>query len=100
MSITGPISFLLPEDLARNIGARAKGLRLAANLSRKTLAAQSGVPAASIRHFEMTGQLGFVGLLQIADALGCLDGFNDLFPPREAKTIEEFVAPKRRRGTK
>ncbi|MDK9724806.1 MAG: helix-turn-helix domain-containing protein [Sterolibacteriaceae bacterium MAG5] len=100
MSTTGPISFLLPEDLARIVAARAKNLRLAANLSRKTLAAQSGVPASSIRHFEMTGQIGLVKLLQLADALGCMDDFNGLFPMRDARTIEEFVAPKRKRGSR
>jgi transcriptional regulator with XRE-family HTH domain len=100
MSLTGPISFLLPEDAARELGQRARERRLASNLSRKTLAAQSGVPAATIRLFETTGKLGVVAMLQLADALGCMDSVAGLFPPKATKTLDEFVAPKRRRGMK
>lgn len=100
MSINGPLSFLLPEDTARDVGERARARRLAGNLSRKTLSAQSGVPESTIRKFEMTGKVGLVALLQVADALGCLDEFTRLFPQKSVTTLDEFVAPKRQRGKK
>ena len=100
MSITQPLNFLLPEDLARQLGERARARRLAANLTRKTLAERSGVPAPTIRKFEVTGIVSLVGLLQLAEALDCLDDFSRLFPPRAAVTIDEFVAPARKRGRK
>ena len=100
MSISQPLNFLLPDDLARQVGERAKARRLAANLTRETLSERSGVPASTIRKFEVTGIIRFVGLLQLADALDCLDDFSKLFPPKVAVTIDEFVAPTRKRGRK
>ncbi len=100
MSINQPLNFLLPEDLARQLGVRAQARRLGANLTRKTLAVRSGVPESTIRKFETTGIVGIVGLLQIADALDCLDDFSKLFPVKSPITIEDFVAPVRKRGRK
>lgn len=100
MTLDQPLNFLLPEDLAKQLGERARARRLAANLTRKTLAERSGVPASTIRKFEGTGIISLVGLLQIADALGCMDDFSKLFPSRVAVTIDEFVAPVRMRGRK
>lgn len=100
MSISAPLNFLLPEDLAAQIGDRARARRLAANLTRKTLAKQSGVPESTLRKFEVTGVISLVSLLQLADALGCMDDFSKLFPARTVMTIDEFVAPVRKRGRK
>ena len=100
MSINDPLNFLLPEDLAAQIGDRARARRLAANLTRKTLAKQSGVPESTLKKFEVTGVISLVSLLQLADALGCMDDFSKLFPAKAAMTIDEFVAPVRKRGRK
>ena len=100
ISINKPINFLLPEDLARQLGERTRARRLAANLTRKTLAAQSGVPESTIRKFEVTGLISLLALLQLADALGCMDEFGTLFPQKTAITLDEFVAPTRQRGRK
>ena len=93
-----PLSFMLPADYALQVGVHAKARRLAADLSRKTLSERSGVPVSTIRKFESTGVIGLVALLQLADALGCLNDFGGLFPPKQAVTIDEFVAPQRKRG--
>ena len=100
MSISQPLNFLLPEDFARQLGVRAQARRLGANLTRKTLAERSGVPGSTIRKFETTGIVGIVGLMRIADALDCLDDFSKLFPVKLAITIDDFVAPVRKRGRK
>ncbi len=100
MSINQPLNFLLPEDLASQLGERVRARRLAANLTRKTLATRSGVPESTIRKFEGTGIISLVGLLQLADALDCMDDFSKLFPTKAAVTIDEFVAPVRQRGRK
>ncbi len=96
--ISQPLNFLLPEDYARQLGERSKSRRLANDLSRKTLSERSGVPAPTIRKFETTGMISLVALLKLADALDCLDDLNRLFPPKQAKTIDELVAPLRKRG--
>lgn len=91
---------MLPEDLARQLGERARHRRLALNLTRRTLSARSGIPESTIRKFETTGMLGFVSVIQLADALGCMDDFAQVFSPKAALTIDEFVAPTRQRGRK
>jgi len=100
MSIEKPVSFVLPEELAKQIGEKAKAQRLSMNLTRKTLAQRSGVPEPTLRRFESTGLVGFVALLQIADALGCMDDFNSLFSVKPSLTLDEFLAPQRKRGRK
>jgi transcriptional regulator with XRE-family HTH domain len=100
MSLNQPLNFLLPEELASHLGEHARARRLSANLTRKTLAVRSGVPASTIRKFEGTGIISLIGMLQLADALGCMDDFNKLFPAKEAVTIDEFIAPVRKRGRK
>ncbi len=100
MSFEGPLNFLLPEDLAAQMGQRAQACRLAANLSRKTLSLRSGVPASTLRKFETSGTIGLVSLLQVAQALECLDEFTQVFAPKSIKSIEDFVAPVRQRGTR
>ena len=99
MTIDGPLNFLLPEDLASQMGKRAQARRLAANLSRKTLSLRSGVPVSTLRKFESSGKIGLLALLQLAETLDCLDEFGQMFPPRVLTSIEDFVAPVRQRGS-
>ena len=99
MTIDWPLNFLLPEDLASQMGKRAKARRLAANLSRKTLSLRSGVPVSTLRKFETSGKIGLLALLQLAEALDCLDEFGQMFAPRVLTSIEDFVAPVRQRGS-
>ena len=99
LSINNPLNFQLPGDVAKRIGERACDLRLAHKLTRQTLSQRCGVPASTIRRFEQTGQIGLVALLQIADVLGDMDEFNALFAERKALTLDQFVAPKRKRGS-
>lgn len=100
MSIDGPIILLLPEDIALEIANRFQELRLAKNLSRKTVSEQSGVPAPSLRLFETTGKISLVSLLKLADALGSIDDFSTLFRRRETVSLDEFMKPPRKRGTR
>jgi transcriptional regulator with XRE-family HTH domain len=51
-----PITFQTPDTLLITIATQAKAQRLAANLTRRTLAEKSGVAEASIKRFETTGQ--------------------------------------------
>lgn len=100
VTINQPLTFQLPEDLARQIGEQVRLRRLADNLTRKTLAERSGVPEATIRKFEVSGVISLVGILKLADALGCMDDFSRLFPQKTTTTIEEFMKPTRKRGRK
>lgn len=100
MSSNSPINFTLPDDAALDMGRRAQARRLAANLTRQTLAQQSGVPFSTLRRFEKTGQISLLALLQLADTLGCMDSFTQTFAPKPAVSLDEFAATPRKRGSR
>ncbi|HEX7386118.1 MAG TPA: helix-turn-helix transcriptional regulator [Castellaniella sp.] len=91
--------FIKHNDIAPNIAAAARARRLAADLSRKSLSARSGVPEGTIKRFETTGAIALKSLLKLARALGCLDEFKALFPPpTEPVRLDEILKPARQRG--
>lgn len=62
---------------------REKAARKAKKLTQKQLAERTGVSYGSIRKFEQTGEISLLSLVKIANALDCLEDFNELFkkPP-------------------
>ena len=84
------INIYMPSELKIEIAKRAKNLRLQKKFKRITLAEKSGVSASSIKRFETTGQISFTSLLQIANALGVLGGFNTLFEAEKPLTLSEL----------
>ncbi|MEZ4450144.1 MAG: helix-turn-helix transcriptional regulator [Nannocystaceae bacterium] len=91
-----------PAETAALLGARVEALRLARDWKRTTLAERSGVSAASIKRFEITGQVSLDSLLKIALVLGRLREFEGLLadePPRTIADLDRLEsAPKRQRG--
>lgn len=94
------MSFISPEDTAQAIAQRTRASRLAANLSRKTLAEKSGVSEASIKRFETTGEIALASLLKIAFTLDCMQAFESIFAPKQIVSIADITAPTRSRGRK
>jgi transcriptional regulator with XRE-family HTH domain len=78
-------------DAALIVASKAKDMRLAENLSRKTLAARAGVSEASLKRFETTGEISFVSLLRVASALRCIGDFQGVFNPKPKKTMDEIT---------
>jgi transcriptional regulator with XRE-family HTH domain len=92
---------ILPPDLVlHQLGKRAQARRLAENLSRKTLAARSGVPDGTIKRFELTGRIGVESMLALAIALDCSDEVELLFRARAIRSIGEVTTRTRARGRK
>ncbi|MGQ7816789.1 helix-turn-helix domain-containing protein [Metapseudomonas furukawaii] len=56
--------------MAQQVGENARALRLAQNLSRKTLAERAGVSDSTIKRFETTGQITLEALVLLASSLG------------------------------
>ena len=54
-------------------------LRLARNLSQQELAGMGGVSLSTVRRLEASGQGGIQTLVQVAQALGAVDGLQGLF---------------------
>lgn len=92
------LSLVSPSNMSADVAKRAKAMRLAQNLSQRSLAQRSGVSEASLKRFEGTGAISFSSLLQIAAALGCMDNFAALFAAREAVSIDEIAKKRRIRG--
>ncbi len=92
------LTFISPHDCMLGVAKRAKELRLSQNLSRKTLAAKSGVSEPSIKRFESTGEIAFLSLLKIAHAMGCEEDFTKIFGPRPIISLEDVLQKPRMRG--
>ena len=62
---------------------REKAARKKKKLTQRQLAERTGVSYGSIRRFEQTGEISLFSLGKIANALDCLEDFNELFkkPP-------------------
>lgn len=91
-------SLRTPEEMARTVGANAKAIRLERNFSRETLASRSGVSAQTIARLENEGQVTLSNLILVAVALGCTEGFDQLFTKKAPATLEELKKPVRKRG--
>ncbi|HPY40054.1 MAG TPA: helix-turn-helix transcriptional regulator [Thiolinea sp.] len=92
-------NFHAPESLLAGIASKAKSRRLAAKLTRRTLALKSGVAEANIKRFETTGQISFHNLLKIAFALDCMDEFEQLFNEKPPQSIDDLQTRTRQRGS-
>jgi len=86
-----PLNLYTSQDVAQQIADNAKQLRLSQNMSRKTLALQSGVSLGSIQRFEQTGKISLINLLNIAHALSALKDFQSLLQLPEPQTIQEMI---------
>ncbi|MDD5030120.1 MAG: helix-turn-helix transcriptional regulator [Rhodoferax sp.] len=84
--------------MAADVAKRAKAMRLAQNLSQRSMAERSGVSQASLKRFEHTGEIAFASLLKVAVVLGCMDDFGALFAPRVVVSIDEIAKKRRVRG--
>lgn len=99
------IHSLLPKTAAEvqdEIALSARACRLAKNITQEDLAEQSGVAIATLRRFENGGTVNLATLLAIAEALGTLDAFSDLFPMPEPSSLDELdkFSQLRRRAAK
>ena len=81
-----------PSAMQALLAERARILRVGRGWSRAELSLRSGVPVATIRAFEQTGQIGVSRLLLLAGSLGALAEFGALFPAPVAQSLAELEA--------
>lgn len=95
-------SLTTPEQVAKDLAARTRALRLEQGWKQTTLAERSGVSLASLRRFEESGRISLESLLDLAFALHRLDDFESLLKPPPARSIAELEEaekrPERKRG--
>lgn len=73
-----------------NLVERFKNRRKERKLSQKALAQASGVSYASIRRFEQTGEISLHSLVKLANAIGCLSDFEELFRHEIILSVKEY----------
>ena len=84
------LSINTPSEIARILAQRARQRRLDCNWSREELAKRSQVTAASIKRFELSGQISLSNLLKICLCLNALEDFNDVLSSPAPKTMAEI----------
>lgn len=89
-----------PGELAQRVGDNARALRLAHNLSRKTLAERAGVSESTIKRFETTGQITLDALVLLASSLGVAQQLSGLFAQTQPFSLNELKQSGRARGRK
>lgn len=94
------ISFKLssPEQIAAALGMRLRARRLARNLTMEGLSQRSGVPTATLRKFEKTGQIGLVAFVKLSIAVRDEQALEGLLTPADFQTLDEVLSrPKERK---
>ena len=73
-----------------NLKERFKARRKERKLSQKVLSQSSGVAYASIRRFEQTGEISLRSLVKLANAIGCLSDFEELFKHEIITSVKDY----------
>jgi len=87
---------LSPAELCEAVGRRAKERRLGMGLRQADVAERAGVTLRTIRRLEAGGGTLEVAA-RVAFALGAEREFLGLFPPQDARTLDDVLASDRRR---
>jgi transcriptional regulator with XRE-family HTH domain len=80
-----------PAEAVADIGKCAQDLRLSLGRTQADLAADAGVSRATVHRFEHGNDVGFHAVLRIAFALRAEQGFEQLFPPRDSRTLDDVL---------
>lgn len=74
----------------KNLVERFKKRRKELKLSQKDLSVKSGVSYASIRRFEEAGEISLTSLIKLANAIDCLNDFDELFKNAKISSLKEL----------
>lgn len=76
----------------REVGERARQLRLVRRFRQAELAGRAGVGVATVQRFEKTGTASLANVLRIATALRVDAAFDALFAPPAYASLDEALA--------
>ena len=85
-----------PRDVSIGLASRVKRRRLEANLTQQGLAARAQVSLGTLKLFERTGKSSVEFLILVAFALGAEKEFDNLFPVKTRRSIEDVVTSQMR----
>ena len=84
--VSVPTESKTTNDLVERFKKRRKELKL----SQKDLSVKSGVSYASIRRFEEAGEISLTSLIKLANAIDCLNDFDELFKNAKISSLKEL----------
>lgn len=89
-----------PSEHAAQIAERVRLDRIARGWTQAQLAARAGMPIATYRLFEQTGQISLERLIAVSSALGRSAEWIAVFAPRAAQSLDDVdrSRPTRQRG--
>lgn len=79
-----------PGMVAQELAQRVKKRRREHRLTQAQLAEAAGISLSTYKRFERKGQISFLPLLWIANELGCMEEFNDLFTNPYYGSLEDI----------
>lgn len=85
------LSLLSPSEIQDKLAEGMKSARKRRKESRGLAAEKTGVPSATIRRFEDTGEISIRQFLMLAEVYGKVELINSVFAENEAKTMKELV---------
>lgn len=91
------LSLKTEADVVREIADTVRAQRVALSWRQEDLATRSGVSIATLRRFERSGQIGFLGLAKLLVTLGLADQLlTSLKRPEAApSSMAAFLAPQK-----
>mgnify|MGYP002524626389 FL=1 len=84
------VEVITPQSMAQKLAEKEKTNRKQMKLTQKELSVRSGVSYASVRRFEISGEISLLSLLKIANVLGVLEDFNALFTRKAIMNLKDF----------
>lgn len=79
-----------PGMVAQELAQRVKKRRKEHRLTQAQLATAAGISLSTYKRFERKGQISFLPLLWIANELGCMEEFNELFTNPYYESLEDI----------
>src|SRR5690349_11810854 len=79
-------------ETLRQLGLRARALRIIRQLQQAEVAARAGIGVATVKRFERSGRASIENALRIATVLGADTAFDSLFVPPRYRTLDEALA--------
>ena len=80
-----------PDRIMKDIAERAKLRSLERNITQKTFAARAGIPLATYRRFETTGEISLRNLALVGIALDASQDFSALFSNQFYQSINDVL---------
>ncbi len=83
--------FRTPMEMLSDLGKNAKARRKALHLTQKEVSEKAGIPLATYRRFEQTGNISSKSLIMISIVLDENKKLSELFTEKRYRTIEDVL---------